>query len=274
MAAGGGAVVLVRSHGQGPFGHEPDGVHVEAHILHGTGAGVTVTTVGITRAEGYDRVPAVEWNGDSFTIAWANATGYYNGRSRMGTESRSLEVLPDDRILAVHMTAAGEVLESDPIEITVSKSLDALALANGIAVWQTYDSDEISLLRHTYAARVAASAPVTDLGGEDTFLGAVAPDGDGGFLLTRAKPLDQTTLEPELLSVDANLSVAASAGLSPITVQYFYDDFNPYDADVIGGPQRMLGYGRIAGGGYGHSDRVFVRRIVESTRRRALRITR
>ena len=272
VGAGGGAVVVVRSHSQGPFGLEPDGVHVEAHILHGTAAGVTVTDVDITRASGFDRVPAVEWNGDSFTIAWANATAYRNGLRRMATESRVPEVMPDDRILAVHMTAAGEVLESAPIEITVTRTVDSLALANGIAVWQTYNSDPISLLRHTYAARVAASATVADLGGDNTYFGAVAPEG-GGFLLTRARPLDETTLAPELLSVDANLNVVATAPMAPITVGYFYDNINPYDADVIGGPQRMLGYARIAGGGYGHSDRIFVRRVAESTRRRAMRIT-
>lgn len=272
VAAGGGAVVVVRNRQQGGYNSEPVGPHIEAHILHGTPAGVTVTDVGVASVTGYDRVPAIEWNGSSFVIAWANAAGYYEGLRRIATDDRSTGIQPDDRILAVHMTAAGEVLEQAPIQITVSRSLEALAIANGIAVWQTYHSQPLSLLRHTYAARVAASAGVTDLGGEDTFFGAAAPDG-GGFILTRAKRIDPTTIGPEILTVDANLTITEAVPLAPVTVNYYYDLVNPYDADVLGGPLRMLGYTRIAGGGYGHRDRVFVRRITETARRRALRIT-
>lgn len=270
VAAGGGVAVVVRTRSQGPYDSEPEGAHVEAHILHGMTTGVTATNVAIASLPGADRVPAIAWTGEDFLIAWANPEPQSMPLRTIATDDVYTGIQPDDRILAVHLTTAGDVRESQPIEVTASKHIDVLRVANGIAVWQTYESSDLASRRHTYAVRIARGAIVADLGGENTYLSSVAPDG-GGFVLTRALPVDGTTIAPEVLTVSANLAVTGSAQLPPITVDSYYDDINPYDAEVLGGPERTLGYSRIEAGAYGHEQRVFLRQITETRRRRAVR---
>lgn len=272
VAAGGGVVVVARNHPHDSYA-EPAGPHIEAHILRATAGGVTVENVGIASRTGLDRLPAVEWDGSAFLIAWANATApSYFGAGGIAANDRDDGTRPDDRILARRMNTAGQLL-GPVIEVAVTRRVDALELANGIAVWQTYQAPVLSLKRHTYAARVAANAAVADLGGEDTLFGAVAPDDGGGFLLTRAKRIDAMTVAPELVQAGPDLAIARSVALAPIPVNVFFDYDNPYDADVIGGPMRMLGYARVAGAEYGHQQRIVVRRIAETARRRGVRIT-
>ena len=273
VAAGGGAVVVASSHPEGYYGEpEPVGPHVQAYILRATPGGVTVENIGIASRTGADRLPVVEWDGSAFVIAWANATSPYSGARGIAANDRGTGIFPDDRILARRMNAAGLLL-GPVIEVAVTKHVDALQLANGIAVWQTYEVPLLSLKRHTYAARVAEDSAVADLGGEDTFFGSVAADDGGGFLLTRAKPVDEMNMVPELLRVGADLGIADSATLAPIPMNLVYYSSDPYDADVIGGPMRTLGYARVAGAEYGFQQRVVVRRIAETSRRRGVRIT-
>ena len=269
-AAGGGVVVVVHNGAQGPFGLEPEGPHIGAHILRGSASGIHTTAAAVASVDGYDRLPAISWTGDAFLVAWANATGYYAPLRAIRTDDVSSPYKPDDRILAVRMTAAGELLDASPVEVARSKHLDALSVADTALVWQTYETPNLSSRRHTYAARAVANAPVVDLGGEDTYFGAFTSD-DGGYLLTRATVVDSTTIRPEILRLDASLAVTETVRPQPFTVNSIYWGWNPFDGDVIGGPLRMIGYSRIAGEEYGHTRRIFVRRLSETNRRRALR---
>ncbi len=268
IAAGGGAIVVVHNEPQGMNGLEPDGAHIGAHILRGMAAGIQVTKAAVASVDGYDRLPAIVWDGNAFLVAWANATAYY--LPLISTNDRSSPYKPDDRILAVHLSLSGEVLDANPIEVARTKHVEALSLANTAVAWQTYATPDLSSRRHTYAARVAANATVADLGGEDTFFGAFAAD-RGGFLLTRARVLDATTLAPEVVAIDANLTVTSIDAVPPITVDLIQQDLNPFDADVLGGAVRIIGYSRIAADDYGHARRIFLRRLAETHRRRALR---
>ncbi len=268
-AAGGGAVVLVRNHLH-HGGAEPAGPDIEAQVLRATATGIDVTTTEIASLDGFDRLPAVAWTGDAFLVAWANATDYYPPLRTIRVDDVSTPYKPDDRILAVRMTATGELLDADPLEVARSKSLHALSIVDTTLAWQTYETPNFSSRRHTYAARAVANAPVVDLGGEDTYFGAFTAD-DGGYLLTRAGQLDSTTLQPEIVRIDASLTVTETIQLQPITVNFIYPPPNPFDVDLIGGPLRTIGYSRIAGADYGHTRRIFVRRLAETHRRRALR---
>ncbi len=269
-AGGGGAVVVVHNGRPGPFGLEPEGPHIGAHILRGTATGIDTTEVGVASVDGFDRLPAIGWTGDAFLVAWANATGYYPPLRTIRVDDVASPYKPDDRILAVRITATGEVLDADPLEVARSKSLHALSIADTTIAWQTYETPNLSSRRHTYAARAVANAPVVDLGGEDTYFGAFTSD-DGGFLLTRARQIDSTTLQPEIVRIDASLTVTETIQLPPITVNFIYSPPNPFDVDLIGGPLRTIGYSRIAGADYGHTRRIFLRRLAETHRRRALR---
>lgn len=269
-AAGGGAVVVVHNGRPGPFGLEPEGPHIGAHILRGIPIGIDTTEVGVASVDGLDRLPAVAWTGDAFLVAWANATDYYPYLRPIRVDDVSSPYKPDDRILAVRMTPAGELLDADPFEVARSKSVDALSIAGTTIAWHTYETPNFSSRRHTYAARAVASAPVADLGGEDTYFGAFTSD-DGGFLLTRARQLDSTTLQPEIVRIDASLTVTETVQLQPLPVNFIYFPPNPFDVDLIGGPRRTIGYSRIAGDDYGHTRRIFLRRLAEMQRRRALR---
>jgi hypothetical protein len=271
-ASGGGAVVVVHNVPLEPYGSEPEGPHIRARILRGTTSGIEVSETGVAREIGFDRLPAIAWSGDAFVVAWANPTGYYTARPTIGTDDRSTPYKPDDRILAVRMTAAGDVLDASPFEIARSKHLVALSAANGTVAWHTYETPDLSSRRHTYAARAVANATVADLGGEDTWFAAFAADGDG-FLLTRAKATNETTIVPEILTINSNLEVTSAVPLRPLTVNIIVEEpeARPFDADVIGGPMRMLAYSRIAADGYGHTRRIFLRRLTETSRRRVLR---
>lgn len=269
-AAGGGVVVVVHNGRPGPFGLEPEGPHIGAHILRGIPIGIDTTEVGVASVDGFDRLPAVAWTGNAFLVAWANATDYYPPLRTIRVDDVGSPYKPDDRILAVRMTPTGELLDADPLEVTRSKSLHALSVAGTALAWQTYETPNFSSRRHTYAARAVANAPVADLGGEDTYFGAFASD-DGGFLLTRARQLDSTTLQPEILRIDASLAVTETVQLQPMTVNFIYFPPNPFDVDLIGGPLRTIGYSRIAGDDYGQTRRIFLRRLAEVQRRRALR---
>lgn len=269
-AAGGGAVIVVHNGRPGPFGHEPEGPHIGAHILRGTTTGIETTEAGIASVDGFDRLPGVAWTGDAFLVAWANATDYYPPLRTIRVDDVASPYKPDDRILAVRMTATGELLDADPLEVARSKSLHALSIADTTIAWQTYETPNFSSRRHTYAARAVANAPVADLGGEDTYFGAFTSD-DGGYLLTRARQIDSTTLQPEIIRIDASLTATETIQLQPIPVNFIYSPPNPFDVDLIGGPLRTIGYSRIAGADYGHTRRIFLRRLAETHRRRALR---
>jgi hypothetical protein len=278
-AAGGGAVAVVHNVPLGPYGYEPeDEAHIGAHILRGTATGIDVVETAVASETGYDRLPRVAWGGDAFTVVWANATGYYINVRReprkIDRNDRSTSYKPDDRILRARVSANGALLDSNPREIARGKHLHALAIADGALVWQTYRTPDLSSRQLMYAARAVPDATVVELGGEDMLFGAFASD-NGGFLLTRAKVLDTTTLAPEVLTLDASLAVTAKVGLQLLIVDVMYSamypSVNPYDADVIGGPMRAIGYARIAEDEYGHANRVYVRRLVDTPRRRALR---
>ena len=260
-AAGGGAVVIVRNETPEALWLEPFGPHVVAHVLHGTANGIDQQTVGLASVPGHDRLPAIAWNGSAFEIAWANATNLYQPQSLY---------YPDDRIYLVRMSAAGQVLTPDPIEIVRTAHLDALRIANGWIVWQTYQTPDLSSRRHTFAVRAAANATVVDLGGVDTYFGALAAD-NGGYLLTRARFIDETTIAPEVVTLDANLAVTSTLQLEPITVETIWWFANSFDAAIAGGPMRTIAYSRIGSEDYGHVRRLFVRRLTDTPRRRALR---
>ncbi|HEX6099876.1 MAG TPA: hypothetical protein VF432_26420 [Thermoanaerobaculia bacterium] len=278
-AAGGSAVAVVYNVPLDGYGYEPEEeAHIGAYVLRGTAAGIGVTATPIASEPGYDRLPRVAWGGDTFTVVWANATGYYISARRegggIGTNDRSSSYKPDDRILMARVAASGALLDTNPREIARSKHLHALAIADGVLVWQTYRTPDLSSRQLMYAARAVPNATVVELGGEDMLFGAFASD-SGGFLLTRARVLDSSTLAPEVLTLDASLAVTARIGLQLISVDIMYlsmyPEVNPYDADVIGGPMRAIGYARIAEDEYGHANRVYVRRLVDTPRRRALR---
>lgn len=279
-AAGGGAVAVVHNVPLGSYGEEPeDAAHIGAHILRGTASGIDVVETAVASESGYDRLPRVAWGGDAFTVVWANATGYYIYTRREGggiaANDRASSYKPDDRILMARVSATGALLDRNPSEIARGKHLHALAIAGGVVAWQTYRTPDLSSRQLMYAAPAVRNAAVVELGGEDMLFGAFASD-DGGFLLTRAKALDTTTLVPEVLTLDASLAVTAEIGLPSIRVDIMvlamYPAVNPYDADAIGGPMRAAGYTRIAEDEYGHANRAYVRRLVDTPRRRALRL--
>jgi len=260
VAAGGGTIAIVRNE---PLwsGLEPPPPHVVVHVLRGIGSGIEKKTTAVASIDGYDRLPSIAWNGNVYVIAWANALGFWYPS----------EYKLDDRIVMMHMTASGELLDANPIEIARSAHIDALGVANGAVAWQTYQTpDHLTARRHTYAACAIADATVVDLGGEDTFFGAFTAD-TNGFLLVRAKTDDSSTVVLELLTLDANLAVTSATELRPISAEPLgYPLTLTFDADVIPG---AIAYSRLTGEDYGHNRRIFVRRLADM-RRRALRLTR
>lgn len=274
VAAGGGSVIVVSANLH-HAGVEPQGgAHVVAQVLRG-GDGITSTRMEVASEPGLDHHPAVVWNGSAFVVAWANAIPFdFSFRSGIRTNDVYTGFFPNDRILMLQLDALGRRHTDAPVEIARSRHIETLTIAQGTrhtaVAWQPYLAPDSSTRRHTYAALAVPQSAVIDLGGEDMHLASFAAH-ENGFLLARAAVNDETRIvQPEVLELDASLRVTDRAPLAP-----FMTDLaalrKPFDADVIGGPVASLAYARVADGAYGDVSRLFIRRLLDSQRRRTSR---